>query len=117
MGRTSGNVIHPFVELHYPCYLHYDILFGLLVMAESGHIEDGRCCAALELLESKGLSDGGFARFICPIPHGSIGQAHRSPWTNRHEPDATEACEKSKALILAPLTASGWQLAIKRQVI
>ena len=50
-----------FIELHYPCYWHYDILFGLKVMAEAGFIDNERCYDALELLESKRLPDGGFA--------------------------------------------------------
>jgi hypothetical protein len=49
-----------FIELHYPCYWHYDILFGLKVMVEAGFIDDERCYDALELLESKMLLDGGF---------------------------------------------------------
>lgn len=49
-----------FIKLHYPCYWHYDILFGLKVMAEAGFIGDERCHDALELLESKRLLDGGF---------------------------------------------------------
>jgi hypothetical protein len=49
-----------FVKLHYPCYWHYDILFGLKVMAEAGLIGDPRCRAALDRLESKRLPDGGF---------------------------------------------------------
>jgi len=49
-----------FVMLHYPCYWHYDILFGLKVMAEAGFIGDRRCRDALELLESKRLPDRGF---------------------------------------------------------
>ncbi|MEA3327265.1 MAG: hypothetical protein U9R53_08150 [Chloroflexota bacterium] len=49
-----------FIELHYPCYWHYDMLFGLKVMAEAGFIDDERCHDALELLESKMLPDGGF---------------------------------------------------------
>ena len=49
-----------FVLLHYPCYWHYDILFGLKVMAEAGYISDPRCAAAIALLESKRLLDGGF---------------------------------------------------------
>ncbi len=49
-----------FIKVHYPCYWHYDILFGLKVMAEAGFIEDQRCNDALELLESKLLPDGGF---------------------------------------------------------
>jgi hypothetical protein len=49
-----------FVLLHYPCYWHYDILFGLKAMAEVGYISDPRCAAAIALLESKRLLDGGF---------------------------------------------------------
>jgi hypothetical protein len=59
--RSDGQVInHHFVLLHYPLYWHYDILFGLKVMAEAGFIGDPRCAAALNLLESKRLPDGGF---------------------------------------------------------
>jgi hypothetical protein len=59
--RSDGQVInHRFVLLHYPCYWHYDILFGLKVMAEAGFIDDPRCAAALALLESKRLPDGSF---------------------------------------------------------
>jgi hypothetical protein len=57
----DGSVIHQsFVELHYPPYWHYDILFGLKVMAEAGFIGDARCRDALDLLEAKRLPDGGF---------------------------------------------------------
>lgn len=59
--RADGTVIDPdFVRLHYPCYWHYDILFGLKVLAEAGFIHDDRCRAALDLLEAKRLPDGGF---------------------------------------------------------
>ncbi len=60
--QKDGSVISDdFIALHYPCYWHYDILFGLKVMAEVGFIDDKRCNNALELLESKRLPDGGFA--------------------------------------------------------
>ncbi len=49
-----------FVRLHYPLYWHYDILFGLKVMAEAGFLDDPRCQEALDLLKSKRLPDGGF---------------------------------------------------------
>ncbi len=49
-----------FVLLCYPPYWHYNILFGLKVMAEAGFISDPRCIEALDLLESKRLPDGGF---------------------------------------------------------
>lgn len=59
--RSDSQVMNPhFAILHYPCYWHYDILFGLKVLAEAGFIGDPRCVAALDLLESKCLPDGGF---------------------------------------------------------
>ncbi len=59
--QRNGQVMsEDFVELHYPCYWRYDILFGLKVMAEAGFIGDERCADALDLLESKRLPDGGF---------------------------------------------------------
>lgn len=61
-GRRSGKVIDPdFILAHYPCYWHYDFLMGLKVMAEAGFVRDRRCGAALDLLESKQLPDGGWA--------------------------------------------------------
>jgi hypothetical protein len=60
-GRRDGRVIHPeFTKLHYPLYWHYDVLAGLKSMAELGRIGDARCADALDLLESKRLSDGGW---------------------------------------------------------
>jgi len=59
--RSDGAVIDPhFIRLHYPPFWHYDILFGLKVLAEAGFLADPRCRAALDLLESKRLPDGGF---------------------------------------------------------
>jgi hypothetical protein len=59
--QRDGRVMdEDFIRLHYPWYWHYDILFGLKVMAEVGCLEDRRCRAALDLLESKQLADGGF---------------------------------------------------------
>jgi hypothetical protein len=59
--QRDGQVMdHHFVLLHYPLYWHYDMLFGLKVMAEAGFLADPRCMAALDLLESKRLPDGGF---------------------------------------------------------
>ncbi len=59
--KRDGRVISSrFTKLHYPCYWHYDILFGLKVMKEAGLLKDERCADALALLESKRLGDGGF---------------------------------------------------------
>lgn len=49
-----------FLELHYPFYWHYDVLFGLVVLAEGGWIGDSRCTEALDWLESRRLPDGNF---------------------------------------------------------
>src|SRR6266850_2485548 len=47
--QRDGSIISPdFVKLHFPCYWHYDFLFGLKVMVESGFIQDERCRDGLE---------------------------------------------------------------------
>ena len=38
--RDGALMDEHFVRLHYPAYWHYDILFGLKVMAEAGFIDD-----------------------------------------------------------------------------
>jgi hypothetical protein len=59
--RSDGSVMKAeFIMLHYPLYWHYDILLGLKVMAETGHLADSRCDSALDLLERKRLPDGGW---------------------------------------------------------
>jgi hypothetical protein len=59
--RRDGRVIKAeFTQLHYPCYWHYDILFGLKVLKEAGFCDDERCAEAASLLKSKRLDDGGF---------------------------------------------------------
>jgi hypothetical protein len=58
---SNGRIMNAdFVLLHYPCYWHYDTLACLKALAEAGIIRDKRCKAALDLLESKRLDDGGF---------------------------------------------------------
>lgn len=59
--KRDGRVINSrFTKLHYPCYWHYDILFGLKVMNEAGYAKDERCAEAVSLLRSKRLEDGGY---------------------------------------------------------
>ncbi len=58
--RDDKIISDDFIRFHYPCYWHYDMLFGLKVMAEADFIRDKRCKEALDLLESKRLPDGGF---------------------------------------------------------
>jgi hypothetical protein len=78
--QRDGKPIHGnFLKLHYPCYWHYDILFGLKVMAEAGVIEDSRCQEALTILESKRLTDGGFPAEARYYRTGPKAQTGRSP--------------------------------------
>ena len=59
--QADGAVIKDaFIRLYYPSYWHYDVLFGLKVLAEAGYIRDPRCADALDLLESKRTPDGGY---------------------------------------------------------
>lgn len=58
---SDGRVINAeYTKLHYPLYWHYDVLFALKVMAETGFIGDPRCTDALDLLEAKELPSGGW---------------------------------------------------------
>lgn len=52
-------ILKEFFLIHYPIQF-YDVLFVLLVMAETGRIKDYRCREALELLRSKRLPCYGF---------------------------------------------------------
>lgn len=65
----------PVDKIHYPIRF-YDVLSVLLVMAEMGMIHDRRCRDALDLLESKRLTDGTF-----PVE-----------WTNVKKADRIESC-------------------------
>jgi hypothetical protein len=59
--RSGGRPIHPeFTFLHYPLYWHYDILVGLRAMMRLGRVRESRCSEALDVLEQKELSDGGW---------------------------------------------------------
>jgi hypothetical protein len=61
-SRTDGKVISPhWTRPKYPRYWHYDMLGGLVAMAEMGLIKDPRCADALDLLERKELPRGGWA--------------------------------------------------------
>ncbi len=81
--RSDGAVIRrEFAELHYPLYWHYDILGGLMAMAEVGLVGDPRCSEALDLLESKRLPDGGWpaeARYYRGSK-GRSGPVERVDW-------------------------------------
>ena len=92
---SDGKIIRPdFVRLHYPAYYYYDILAGLRGMVEVGRIRDPRCGDALDLLESKRRSDGGWPAEAkhyqyCPrqfssrsefVDWGGTGSKKMNPW-------------------------------------
>lgn len=59
--RRDGEIMRAeFTKLHHPLYWHYDVLGGLVGIAEAGLIADPRCADALDLLESRRLPDGGW---------------------------------------------------------
>jgi len=94
-----------FLRLAFPRHWHYDLLFGLVVMAEAGFIQDPRCDDALDVLESKRLADGGFpaeTRYYRP-PHAS-SNASLVTWggTNRRRSNPWITADA-----LAVLTAAG----------
>jgi hypothetical protein len=112
----DGQVIDPaFVLLHYPPYWHYDILFGLKVMAEAGFLADSRCGEALDLLESKRLPDGGFPAEqsyarptrpeisgYSPVRWGGVSRQSMNPFVTA---DALYVLRMAGRIHLAPLDA------------
>jgi hypothetical protein len=80
LRKTTGTVIRPrFAATHYPYFWQYNFLHGLVAMVECGLIQDPRCGPALDLLESKRTSDGGFpaeCRYYVVVP--SASKRHRS---------------------------------------
>ena len=59
--RKNGHVIRrEFLDLHYPCYWHYDALFGLRVLGEAGCLADPRCQDAVEYVRSRQMDTGGW---------------------------------------------------------
>jgi hypothetical protein len=108
---TDNRIIdHNFVQLHYPNYWHYDILFGLKVMSEAGFISDPRCNDALDLLETKRLADGGFpaeAKYYrvddkkltghSRVDWGGTSKAHMNPYVSI---DALAVLKQAGRLVL-----------------
>lgn len=50
--------VHPFTDLHYPLYWHYDILQALTILSRAGKLSDPRTREAMGVIESKRLNDG-----------------------------------------------------------
>ena len=103
--RSDGRLVHRFFDLlHFPCYWHYDFLFGLQVMAEAGHVRDPRCSDALDLLESKRLPDGGWpaeARYyrtggrvasgLSPVDWGGVSSRRANPYVTARAREVLKA--------------------------
>ena len=105
--KKDGSIISPrFIRLHYPCYWHYDILFGLKVMKEAGMLGDERCEEALSFLESKRLDDGGFPAEEVYY-HVSRGQTSRRSvvgWggANQNKLNEFVTCDALSVLVKRP---------------
>ncbi len=56
---TDERIIkQEWLKLHYPCYWHYDILLGLLILSRAGKLGDPRTGEALGLITRKRRKDG-----------------------------------------------------------
>lgn len=103
---ADGTVMDPhFVRLHYPCFWHYDILFGLKVLAEVGLLGDRRCAEALALLESKRLPEGGFPaeeRYYTVHPAQAENKSNSSPvsWGSVSKKQANEFVTADACFVL-----------------
>jgi hypothetical protein len=108
--RDNRVIDENFMQLHYPNYWHYDVLFALKVMAEVGYILDPRCDEGLDLLENKKLPDGGFpaeAKYYrvdnkkltghSKVDWGGTSKIHANPFITL---DALIVLKKSGRLIL-----------------
>jgi hypothetical protein len=85
LSQSTGEEIkwrdrYSFTNLHFPYYWRYNILFALKVMDEGGFLTDPRCEDALDLLESKELTSGGFPAEI--RYYGSLSTQSRSSAVN-----------------------------------
>ncbi|NEN05017.1 hypothetical protein G3T36_03950 [Diaminobutyricibacter tongyongensis] len=91
--RSNGAPLTKDVmQLHYPLYWHYDVLGGLVGLAEAGMIGDARCARALDVLESRRLPDRGWpadATYgpkaetgynVDAVDWGPIGNRTANPW-------------------------------------
>lgn len=71
---TPAPIAPDVMKLHFPVYWHYDVLAGMIGLAEVGLLDDPRCEDALGYLESRRLPDGGWnadARYWRAADHGS----------------------------------------------
>ena len=105
LRRRDGKPMSAdFMRLHYPLYWHYDFLGGLVGMKELGLLADPRCEAALELLESKRLPDGGWpaeAKWykvsegpgpgVSAVDWGGVSQKTSNHWVTRDAKSVLDA--------------------------
>jgi hypothetical protein len=105
--RRDGAVMDArFVVLHYPWYWRYDVLAGLVAMAEAGYVHDARCAEALDLLRAKRLPDGGWPAEACFYRRATRPVSGQSlvGWGGAN---ATRANEWTTAHALVVLRAAG----------
>lgn len=103
--RSSADPITPDVmKLHYPVYWHYDILAGLVGLAELGLLNDPRCGDALDYVQSLRHPDGGWsadARYWRVAEQGSNIESVSWGPTSRRTSNAWVTCD-----VLTVLTAA-----------
>ena len=105
--RTNGRLIRAdWARLHYPVYWHYDVLSGLKVLRESGHLDDPRCADALELLQRKRLPGGGWAA-EASYSHGVAPRGQHYDLVDWGTPDPHRPNEWVTVDALAVLAAAG----------
>ena len=98
-GEPMGRVV---VELHYPPYWHYDLLIGLRVLAETGHVADPRTRDALDLLEARRRPDGGWSadKAFYRRPGSSSGLVEVADWTAARQGSVSEPLTLFSLLVL-----------------
>jgi hypothetical protein len=87
LWRSDGSILQPtwgppVDRINFPVQF-YDVLYALQVMSEMGRIGDPRCAAALALLESKRLPDGGFPlenRNVVVAPDRIVSRGSFAAW-------------------------------------
>lgn len=81
--KTGKMIQREWTQLHFPMFYFYDILHGLRVVSSLGYGIDERARDALELLESKRMSDGTWpmeASFVRALGRNFVKDTSNDQW-------------------------------------